>query len=170
MPPPNLLKILTRPSTIHLPITNPIMDRTNLKRKASTTAPAPTAKKTRAITSFFAPTPAPTTSSSSSATPGFNKTKWIASLKPETRKLLTLEIESMHDTWLAALHKELVTDQFLALKTFLENEKGAVYPPKADIYAWTRLCPLNTVKVVILGQDPYRASLPTPHPPPPGGC
>ena len=53
----------------------------------------------------------------------------------------------------------LVTPGFLELKRFLAGEKSRgvkVWPEDKDIYSWSRLCPLNTVKVVILGQDPYR--------------
>jgi len=40
------------------------------------------------------------------------------------------------------------------LKTRLQQETG-FYPPEKEIYSWTRFCPFNEVKVVILGQDPY---------------
>ena len=123
------------------------MDRSNLKRKSTAAAPAP-AKKTRAITSFFAP--APTTASK--AAPGVvdedsplppskaekEKEKWVATLTPEQKELLQLEIDTMHATWLVALKDELVTERFLALKRFLAGERGPVYPPAGEIYAWTR--------------------------------
>ncbi|KAI1317324.1 hypothetical protein EDD11_008693 [Mortierella claussenii] len=44
------------------------------------------------------------------------------------------------------------------LKKFLKTEdfqKQKVFPPKEDIYSWSRFTPLPTVRVVILGQDPY---------------
>ncbi|KAG5634573.1 hypothetical protein H0H81_001498, partial [Sphagnurus paluster] len=43
------------------------------------------------------------------------------------------------------------------LKMFLFEEhcQHTVYPPLNHIYSWSKLTPLNQVKVVILGQDPY---------------
>ncbi|KAF8078069.1 uracil-DNA glycosylase-like protein, partial [Lyophyllum atratum] len=43
------------------------------------------------------------------------------------------------------------------LKTFLleEHRLHTVYPPLSDVYSWSALTPLEQVKVVILGQDPY---------------
>jgi hypothetical protein len=132
------------------------------KRKAAAT-PATSSKKTRSITSFFAPTPKSVNtdgqssgSSLPTALPKFDKAAWVSSLSEEQKSLLALEIETMHDSWLAVLKDELVSDSFLNLKKFLSQEKGIVYPPSKDIYSWSRYCPLNTVKVVILGQDPYR--------------
>lgn len=64
----------------------------------------------------------------------------------------------MHDSWLAVLYKELTKPYFINLKKFLLQEqknKQTVFPPEKDIYSWSRLSPLNTVKIVILGQDPY---------------
>jgi len=131
----------------------------SLKRKAPTSTEN-TVKKARSITSFFTPKPSAAGSSSTTPPSRFNKQAWVSSLTAEQKQLLTLEIETMHESWLAALKDELVTDKFLALKRFLENEKGTVYPPRNEIYSWSRYCPLNTVKVVILGQDPYRISSP----------
>lgn len=65
----------------------------------------------------------------------------------------------MHDSWLSVLKDDLVTNEFLGLKRFLKAEKEAgkkVYPPERDIYSWSRYTPVSNVKVVILGQDPYR--------------
>jgi uracil-DNA glycosylase len=134
----------------------------NRKRKAAAT-PATSSKKTRSITSFFAPTPKSANtdgrssgSSLPTAVPKFDKAAWVSSLSEEQKSLLALEIETMHHSWLAVLKDELVSDEFLSLKKFLSQEKGTVYPPSKDIYSWSRYCPLDTVKVVILGQDPYR--------------
>ncbi len=46
---------------------------------------------------------------------------------------------------------------FKSLNNFLENEykKKTIYPPKENIFYAFDLTPLNEVKVVILGQDPY---------------
>ncbi len=44
-----------------------------------------------------------------------------------------------------------------ALGAFVEAEyaAGPVYPPLPDLFAAYRLCPPDTVRVVLLGQDPY---------------
>ncbi|KAE8348227.1 uracil-DNA glycosylase-like protein [Aspergillus coremiiformis] len=116
--------------------------------------------KNGSITSFFGPPktriveakPSPTLSSS------FNKQKWVGSLTTEQRELLQLEIDTLDESWLAQLKEELVTPEFLALKSFLQAEKrsGArTFPPENEIYSWSRHTPLHKVKVVIVGQDPY---------------
>jgi uracil-DNA glycosylase len=131
-------------------------------------AAKPPADQTRSITSFFGPPkPSPSTRSAPSAANGsapaapaskFDKDAWVATLTDEQRQLLALEINTLHESWLAHLKDELVTREFLQLKRFLkaEVERGAtVFPPSGDVYAWSRHTPLHTVKVVILGQDPY---------------
>jgi uracil-DNA glycosylase len=82
----------------------------------------------------------------------------VATLTDEQKELLALEINTLHESWLAHLKDELVTREFLQLKRFLKAEvqRGVtVFPPSKDVYSWSRLTPLHTVKVVILGQDPY---------------
>ncbi|CAZ83170.1 unnamed protein product [Tuber melanosporum] len=67
----------------------------------------------------------------------------------------------MHDSWLSVLKDDLVTNEFLGLKRFLKGEKELgkkVYPPEGDIYSWSRYTPVGSVKVVILGQDPYHGA------------
>lgn len=117
----------------------------SIKRKAAETATS-APKKARAITSFFTPSGEPSVASSSSSlqpksspVSKFDKPKWISKLSDEQRSLLSLEINTMDDSWLAALKEELVTPDFLSLKRFLqgEKEKGKkIYPPEADIYSW----------------------------------
>ncbi|EPS44266.1 hypothetical protein H072_1779 [Dactylellina haptotyla CBS 200.50] len=123
------------------------------KRKA-TDAPSATEKKPKAsstITGFFS------TSASSSNKAPFDKQKWAASLTPEKRELLKLEIDTLDATWLSVLKDALLEPSFLKLKAFLNQEFKAnrVYPPANEVYSWSRLTPFDKVKVVILGQDPY---------------
>ncbi|GMF58987.1 unnamed protein product [[Candida] boidinii] len=77
----------------------------------------------------------------------FDKAKWVNSLTPEQKHLLELEINTMDESWLALLHKELTKTYFLNLKKFLEtqwNTNGlTIFPPKQDIYSWTRLTPVD---------------------------
>lgn len=87
---------------------------------------------------------------------GFDKQKWIDSLSPEVKELLQLEIDTLHITWLAALHKELTKPYFLKLKRFLKAQQHkTVFPPKNQIYSWSHYTPLPELKCLILGQDPY---------------
>ncbi|KKA26194.1 hypothetical protein TD95_000076 [Thielaviopsis punctulata] len=148
----------------------------NLKRKASNVLDGDDYKKPRpnaSITSYFAVKTPPCSAPASAAnsfnshcmkTPAafvsssFNKDKWVASLSEERRNLLELEIETLHESWLALLKDELVTEEFLNLKRFLNREIAngrKVFPPREDIYSWSRYTPFHNVKVVIVGQDPY---------------
>ncbi|KAK8072510.1 uracil-DNA glycosylase-like protein [Apiospora saccharicola] len=140
-----------------------------LKRKAAAATEANKKSKPNAsITSFFgAPKPAAAIGASSSSAAAaapepaavkFDKAKWVASLKPEQKKLLQLEIDTLDVSWLAHLKDEITSKEFLDLKQFLEREKTQgkkVFPPQEDIYSWSRHTPFHSVKVVILGQDPY---------------
>jgi len=61
-------------------------------------------------------------------------------------------------SWRAALDPVLQTPKSLALGGFLQGEEAAgkaIYPPRGVRLAALELCPLDAVKVVILGQDPY---------------
>jgi uracil-DNA glycosylase len=59
--------------------------------------------------------------------------------------------------WKNQLKYSLEDENFKGLVSFLENEysKRTVYPDQQDIFKAFNLCPLQKVKVVILGQDPY---------------
>lgn len=61
-------------------------------------------------------------------------------------------------SWLAQLRSEFEQPYMVKLREFLLAEKRAgkaVYPAGSEIFAAFRHTPLETVKVVILGQDPY---------------
>lgn len=59
--------------------------------------------------------------------------------------------------WDLALKEEFEKDYFLKIKDFVnkEYETNTIYPPYDEIFNAFKLTPLNGVKVVILGQDPY---------------
>ena len=62
------------------------------------------------------------------------------------------------DGWKNALSDTINSNEFRDLALFIENERtqGAViYPPEDEVFAALNLCPLDDVKVVIVGQDPY---------------
>lgn len=60
-------------------------------------------------------------------------------------------------SWKAALQEEFEKDYFAQLTQFVREEyrQHICYPPGNEIFNAFNLCPLNDVKVVILGQDPY---------------
>ena len=59
--------------------------------------------------------------------------------------------------WLLELSGEFKKDYYKKLYDFVKNEyeNHVVYPPADDIFNALHLTPLDKVKVVILGQDPY---------------
>ena len=64
----------------------------------------------------------------------------------------------IEQSWKKALAEEFDKPYFRELVAELHREKQAgitVYPPGGSIFKAFDLCPLDQVKVVILGQDPY---------------
>jgi len=64
----------------------------------------------------------------------------------------------MEQSWKEALKDEFDKDYFAGLVGKLHAEKAAgktIFPPGGLIFRAFDLCPLDKVKVVILGQDPY---------------
>ncbi|EIM90307.1 uracil-DNA glycosylase [Stereum hirsutum FP-91666 SS1] len=63
----------------------------------------------------------------------------------------------MGKSWYDALSSEFGKPYFRKLKDFIltENKSQTIYPAVRDIYSWSRLTPLPSVKVVVIGQDPY---------------
>ena len=60
--------------------------------------------------------------------------------------------------WYQALKAEFSKPYMQELKTFLQHEQASgkiIYPQNANIFRAFELTPLDKVKVVILGQDPY---------------
>ncbi len=59
--------------------------------------------------------------------------------------------------WRKALGPVLDSPAFEALEAFLDGEleQGPIYPPRQQIFRALSLTPLEAVKVVIIGQDPY---------------
>ncbi|BGP35587.1 uracil DNA glycosylase [Rhodotorula toruloides] len=112
-----------------------------------------------------------TASTSSTPSTSFSPSSLLSSLSstgssPTESDLLALECATLHPSWLEHLRDEIRKPYFLDLKRFLwkaglkgekdrEGGKLKVFPPARDVYAWSRYTPLQDVKVVILGQDPY---------------
>jgi uracil-DNA glycosylase len=66
--------------------------------------------------------------------------------------------DAVPDSWRSALEPALATPEAAKLGGFLKAEEAAgkrIYPPKGTRLAALSLTPLDQVKVVILGQDPY---------------
>lgn len=64
----------------------------------------------------------------------------------------------IEESWKQALQSEFEKPYFARLVAFLHGEKAAgqtVYPPGGQIFRAFELTPVDKVKVVILGQDPY---------------
>ena len=59
--------------------------------------------------------------------------------------------------WDEVLKEEFEKDYFLKIKEFIDEEykTKTIYPPKDEIFNAFKLCSIDNVKVVILGQDPY---------------
>ena len=61
-------------------------------------------------------------------------------------------------SWSAFIDSQQSQDYFLSLQAFVEGERQAgkaIFPPADDVYRAFELTPLEQVRVVILGQDPY---------------
>ena len=64
----------------------------------------------------------------------------------------------LEPSWLKVLTAEFEKPYFKSLKLFLASETKSgtpVYPPPDQIFRAFEHCPLESLKVVILGQDPY---------------
>ena len=61
------------------------------------------------------------------------------------------------DSWKEILQSEFDKDYFVKLTQFVKAEYATArcYPPGHEIFNAFSLCPLEKVKVVLLGQDPY---------------
>jgi uracil-DNA glycosylase len=64
----------------------------------------------------------------------------------------------LHESWKAPLADEFATERMQALKRFLLDRKAAgarIFPKGSEYFRALDLTPLDAVRVVILGQDPY---------------
>lgn len=68
--------------------------------------------------------------------------------------MATLKI---HPSWLPIVEPETQKPYFTALTSFVHAEyaSGVCYPPAPLVFNAFNLCPLDGLKVVIIGQDPY---------------
>lgn len=70
---------------------------------------------------------------------------------------MKVDIES---SWAEILKSEFDKEYFVKLTLFVKEEysRHACYPPAREVFNAFNLCPINKVKVVILGQDPYHGA------------
>ncbi|MEP3227169.1 MAG: uracil-DNA glycosylase [Parasphingorhabdus sp.] len=65
---------------------------------------------------------------------------------------------TLHDSWKAPLSGEFASEYMIALRDFLLQQKAAgksIFPKGSEYFRALDLTPLDQVRVVILGQDPY---------------
>lgn len=78
--------------------------------------------------------------------------------KPEPQPTAQPGDARIHPAWLEPLRDEFGSDYMRALKEFLVAEKAAgqrIFPRASEWFRALDLTPLDQVRVVILGQDPY---------------
>jgi uracil-DNA glycosylase len=65
--------------------------------------------------------------------------------------------KDLHASWQRALEAEFAKPYFHELEAFVDAERKThvVYPLEDDVFHALRLTPLESIKVVLLGQDPY---------------
>jgi len=64
---------------------------------------------------------------------------------------------NINKTWAKVLKSEFEKDYFKKLKLDVDNlyKNTNCFPEKKNIFSSFRSCPLKSLKVVIIGQDPY---------------
>lgn len=70
---------------------------------------------------------------------------------------MKVDIES---SWAEILKSEFDKEYFVKLTQFVKEEysQHVCYPPAREVFNAFNLCPIDKVKVVILGQDPYHGA------------
>jgi uracil-DNA glycosylase len=145
------LSILSAASVFYIPFNSP-RQMSAVKRTAepltASSLDLKKPKKDASLTSFFgAPKANLSTKSAPSSSPTaaepapikFDKDKWVSGLSSEQRKLLKLEIDTLDPSWLAHLREDVLHNDFLELKRFLQSEIDAekkIFPPLEDVYSW----------------------------------
>jgi uracil-DNA glycosylase len=63
----------------------------------------------------------------------------------------------IEESWKVKLNEEFDKEYFVRLTEFVREEykSGPVYPPASLIFNAFNLCPFESIKAVIIGQDPY---------------
>jgi len=68
-----------------------------------------------------------------------------------------VDIDGLPPGWAEALAAERATDRHRALRRFVaaERRRGRVWPPQGQVLTALQLTPLESVRVIVVGQDPY---------------
>ena len=71
-----------------------------------------------------------------------------------------LTLDGLEQSWYEALKAEQNKTYFKSIASYLakETSRHKVFPPPSEIFAAFNSCPLDKVRVVIIGQDPYHGS------------
>lgn len=66
-------------------------------------------------------------------------------------------IKLLNKDWYEFLEEEFVSSYFKELWNFIQKDKKlfTIYPPEEKIFEAFNKCPLDKLKVIIIGQDPY---------------
>ena len=67
----------------------------------------------------------------------------------------------LHPSWKSVLEEDLRAAYMVRLRNFLQSELQSgktVYPPMREVFSALDHCPLDQVRVVIIGQDPYHGA------------
>ncbi len=76
----------------------------------------------------------------------------------ENSPYFSVALSTLAPSWRDILLEETNSNYFQKITDFIERERNTgkqIYPPDSDIFGALNTTPLNQVKVVILGQDPY---------------
>ena len=76
---------------------------------------------------------------------------------PETPPPSSLAPQNFPESWLNAIGGEFAKPYFAELRQFIVEERRQydIFPAATDVFAAFRYTPLDRVRVVLLGQDPY---------------
>lgn len=68
-----------------------------------------------------------------------------------------MNIEVLPTSWYCFIKTQMKESYFASLRSTIEEEyeKEVCYPPKSQIFNAFQKCPLEKLRVVIIGQDPY---------------
>lgn len=69
-----------------------------------------------------------------------------------------LSFDNVHESWLPCFTQESSKPYFKKLEDFISAELSkskTIFPETQNIFSWATLCPIDQIKVIILGQDPY---------------
>ncbi|HLR51183.1 MAG TPA: uracil-DNA glycosylase [Candidatus Sphingobacterium stercoripullorum] len=62
-----------------------------------------------------------------------------------------------HNSWEGLFHQEFSKDYMKMLSAYIQSERNAykIYPPREKVFHAFQLTPMESLKIVLLGQDPY---------------